>query len=147
MQITLKAFRPFVHMNLTDGTYAFTDKLKLYAAWHNGSQGKAFADVLFPLDLDDLLAIEMEYQYRYISFMNLWDTDYRIENVYRYKDQVVDMRSTWQHVTSYMFGGIIGGLYSQTSSWNETIERLDLLDSNYKNKYLGIINNAQKKPW
>ena len=105
---------------------------------------KLFADVLFPLDLDELLAIEMEYQYRYISFMNLWDTEFKVENVYRYKDQVVDMRSTWQHVTSYLFTGIIGGIYSQTSSWNETIQRLDSMDANYKNNYLNVINNAQK---
>ena len=74
----VKGFRPFVSMNLTDSTYVFTDKLKLYAAYQDGGNGRAFVDVLFPMELDDLLAIEMEYQFRWQQFWGLsytpWET-------------------------------------------------------------------------
>src|SRR5690554_1747476 len=139
----INGFRPFVSMNLTDGDYVFTDKLKLYAGYHDGGKGKAYADVLFPMDLDDLLSIEIEYQYRWKSFMGWWDTDYKTVRIARAKGEVVDMKTTWQHLLTFFSPTSIIFDPISVIDWGETITRLDNLDLSYKEQYLDIINLAQ----
>lgn len=144
----VKGFRPFVSMNLTDNTYVFTDKLKLYAAYQDGGNGRAFVDVLFPMELDDLLAIEMEYQFRWQQFWGLSYTPWETKKVARVKDEVVDMTSTWQHVTNWMLLNPVTAFYdvvSTVSGWTSgnTIKPVLDLNQTYKNRYLETINNAQ----
>ena len=138
----INGFRPFVSMNLTDSEYAFTDKLKLYAGFHDGGQGKAFADVLFPMDLDELLAIEMDYQYRWKILWGASYSPWQTVNVQRYMGEVVSMKSTWQHVVESVVSSY-NVINNVVSSFGDTIKRLDDLTTTYKNTYLGVINNAQ----
>lgn len=144
----VKGFRPFVSMNLTEETYVFTDKLKLYAAYQDGVNGRAFVDVLFPMQLDDLLAIEMEYQFRWQVLFGLSYTPWETKKVARVKDEVVDMASTWQHVTNWLTLNPVTAIYdvvSTVSGWTSGNTIAPVLDLNqaYKNRYLETINNAQ----
>lgn len=139
----VKSFRPFVTMNLTDSTYTFTDKLTLYAGYYGGENGEAFADVVFPFELDQLLSITINYRYRWETLWG-WPViggygQWNDVIVNRYIDEVVDMRSTWQHVSSYLFGGVLGGVYSQLTGWNETIQQITA-NTLYKQDYTDNIN-------
>ena len=95
----VKGFRPFVELNLTTGDYVFTDKLGLYTAYYDGPNGEAYADVVFPMDIDDVLAIEIEYQYRWQYLWNFY-TDWKTIRQARVKDEVVDVRTAWQSWSS-----------------------------------------------
>lgn len=144
----VQGFRPFVEMNLTDGTYVFTDKLGLFTAYHDGPNGEAYADVVFPMDLDDVLAIEISYRYRWQYLWNFY-TDWQNVNQVRIKDETVDTRTAWQSWSSliYTFGPSGTGLYNEIASWfapdTKGITRLNNLDDAYKTKYLNTINYAQ----
>lgn len=144
----VKGFRPFVELNLTTGDYVFTDKLGLYTAYYDGPNGEAYADVVFPMDIDDVLAIEIEYQYRWQYLWNFY-TDWKTIRQARVKDEVVDVRTAWQSWSSliFSFGPSGTGLYSEVASWfaQDTygITRLSNLDNNYRNQYLKTINDAQ----
>jgi len=131
-------------MNLTDSTYAFTDKLTLYAGFFGGSSGQAHADVVFPFELDQLLSITMNYSYRWQVLWGLSYTSWTNVKVTRYIDEVVDMRSTWQHFTAYLFGGIVTGAISQLTSWGDTIEQLTV-NTTYKQDYTSHINSVRQK--
>lgn len=146
----VKGFRPFVELNLTDGDFVFTDKLGLYTAYYDGPNGEAYADVVFPMDIEDVLAIEIEYKYRWQYLWNFY-TDWQTVRQARVKDEVVNVRTAWQSWSSliFTFGPSGTGLYNEVVSWfapnSYGITELTNLDNNYRTKYLETINNAQIK--
>lgn len=138
----IKGFRPFVTMNLTDSTYTFTDKLELYAGFYGGQNGQAYADVVFPFEIDKLLSIEIDYQYRWQILWGLSYTSWTDVNITRYIDQVVDMRSTWQHVTRLITGFSVGLMSTAVSGWDSTIEEIQV-NSIYRSDYVDNINKVR----
>lgn len=155
----INGFRPFVTMNLTDDTYVFTDKLLLYAGFYSGSNKRAYADVVFPFELDDLLSIEMKYNYRYEYNYN-WPViggydEWQEVSITRVIDEVVDMRNTWQRVSSWMslFGGPVTGVLTGNWIWDEVASWVDgssdytlqeiYPTSEYKNEYVNQINRSR----
>lgn len=143
----ITGFRPFVSMNLTDTTYTFTDKLQLYAGYYGGPNGEAYADVVFPFELDDLLSIEIMYSYRWQSLWGLNYTPWESTKITRYISESVDMRNTWQHI-KWMFTPL--GWYEfyaeEIPSWftpnSPTIQNV-VITTDYKIKYLNNINKVR----
>lgn len=144
----VNGFRPFVTMNLTDDTYVFTDKLKLYAGFYSGDGGKAFADVVFPIDIDQLLSIEIYYKYRWETLWGLSYTEWTDATVGRYMGEVVDMRSTWQHIVAWVNWF---EFYDEVASWingpSATIQEIPVITADYKTTYTKLINDVRTKQY
>lgn len=140
----ITGFRPFVQMNLTEKTYAFTDKLLLYAGFHDGGNGRAYADVLFPMDLDDLLSIDITYRQRWVGMWGLNKTGWTDQRVARYKDEVVHMNTTWNYIANLMVKGTYGIWQRLYDGWNETIQEITPITYDYTVAYTSKINAVRK---
>lgn len=137
----INGFRPFVTMNLTDSTYVFTDKLKLYSGYYGGPNGQAYADVVFPMDIDDLLSIEMSYQFRWQILWGLAYTSWESQTVKRYINEVSDMKTTWDHIKSTLtfYNLVFEAIPSWIAGPSPTIQSVTV-NSQYKADYTEKIN-------
>lgn len=140
-----KKFRPFAEINLTDGTYNFTNNIILYAVHHDGGQGKAFVDVLFPFDLDSLLSISIQYKSRFEQLWGAFYTPWEETIITRYIEESVDMKTTWQHFSDYLYLGVVFPTFEVLNGWSfgDTITEVTNLDQSYKNRYVERINAAE----
>lgn len=140
-QIT--GFRPFVTMNLTDSTYTFTHKLKLYAGYYGGPNAQAFADVVFPFELDDLLSIEFNYSYRWENWWGLSYTPWKETNITRYINEPVLMINTWQAIKTVMNPLSIFDAVENVNSWLDYSINKITPTTQYKADYTTHINRIR----
>lgn len=141
----ISGFRPFVTMNLTDSTYVFTDKLKLYSGYYGGPNSQAYADVVFPFELDQLLSIEMYYHFRWQILWGIGGyTSWEPQTVKRYINEVSDMKTTWDHIKSTLtfYNLIFEAIPSWLAGPTPTIQSLTVNDA-YKITYTNNINEVR----
>lgn len=138
----INGFRPYVIWDFNTGEYDLTDKLALYAAYHEGNNRRAYVDIVFPIDIDQLLMIELNWLYRYINIFG-GKTDWRFDSTKRYADEVVSGTNFWNEFKTWMFN--VSLLYPKQvfdfSRYNqETISDLGFVTTSYKNNYVNKIN-------
>lgn len=149
--ITLNGFRPYVIWNFATGKFDVTDKLTTYAAFYAGTSRRAFVDILFNIDLDKLLMIELKWEYRYKKLIGGW-TDYRVDSTVRYEDEKVVATNFWNEYKKLLKYDYV---FHFKSSFNperfnqQTIQDLGEVSSSYKYNYTEKINKKlfkQNKP-
>lgn len=137
-----QGFRPYVIWNVETGVYDIVDKLTLYAIFHAGSYRRAYADIVFPMDIDDLLMVNIKWNYRYIKPLGLGYTEWRNDNTIRYKDEIVTASNFWNEFKKWIkIYPFFTSEYYSAERWNqETIQDLGVLDDTYKFNYVQKVN-------
>lgn len=144
--ITLNGFRPYVIWDYVNGIYDKTTQLTVYGKHFAGSNRRAYVDVVFPIDLDELLMIELKWSYRYKNLFGKW-TDWNIDQVVRYKDEHVNATSFWNEFKRIFtpFAALFPSTYDYSRFNQETIRDLGKVNSTYKHNYTDAINKALNK--
>lgn len=144
-------FRPFIHLDIETNEINGTDALTLFG--NSFQDGTAFyTDILFPMKLDDLLEIHIDYSYRsrygILGMGIAWGPwkDYRVE---RYKGNAEAKLKWWEKL---LIGTIDMGNISAIDGWIQLgkgdagkAKHIEQINSkateNYKNDYVKNINN------
>src|SRR5690554_764398 len=143
-EIKTYGFRPYIIWDIETGKYDVVDKLTLYAVFHAGTDRRAFTDIVFPMDIDQLLMINLKWKYRYefkVFGIGTW-TDWRDDYTIRYEDEHVSATNFWHEYKKllkldYLF---------RPSSYNferfnqQTIQDLGTVSDTYKYNYLNKVN-------
>jgi len=140
--IEINGFRPYVIWNFTTGVYDLTDKLTAYAVHYAGTDRRAFVDILFNIDMDQLLMIELKWQYRYKNVLGGY-TGWRTDQTKRYADEDVNATNFWHEYKKLLK---LDYLFKFKSSVNmerfsqQTIQELNPT-TNYKYNYTSKLND------
>jgi hypothetical protein len=135
-------FRPFVNWNTSSGAYILTEKLSIMGVVSYDGR-LAYLDLLFNINLDDLLQIEFKYDYRYQYVWSTWG-EMKTSTDIRYKGQSVNVTSLWSKIF------IIPGAFPAGISYTEHVSFDDALNEinptqNYQTEYTTKINNKLLK--
>lgn len=154
--IELNGFRPNVIWNPANGEYDLTEKITSYGVHYAGTYRRAYVDILFDIDIDSLLMIELQWAYAYKGILGIggW-TDWRTGHKTFYQDKTVDATSFWgefRHSLDTAFQAVFW-----PSRFKENLKRFDQLEieeltnptQDYKFRYQDKLNNklrADNKP-
>lgn len=148
-------FRPFVYYNIDTSEVEGVDSLFLPGVTHQNGDN-AYIDVLFPMQLDDLLEITINYQYRNrygaLGF-GMWWGNWTEKEVVRIKDAEEAKLKWWESLLKATVDPgnftAVGGwidLYKNDRGKAEHIENINRLANNsYKNDYIKKINKEIKE--
>lgn len=148
-EIQKYGFRPYVIWDVETGIYDVTDKLTLYGIHHAGKDRRAYADIVFPMDIDSLLMIEMSWKYRYEMLWLGW-TDWRYDYAVRYQDEKVKATNFWHEYKKVLFLDY----WYKPSAWaywkperfnTQTIQDLGQVNDRYKSDYITKLNKHRLK--
>lgn len=146
--IEINGIRPYVIWNVETGEYDATAKMTMYAAHYAGSNRRAFVDVVLPIDIDMLLSIELNWEYRYQMAGGLFGyTNWRYGHTVRYANEKLNATSFWNEFKNLL---ALDHVF-KPSFWNferfsqQTITDLGNVTNDYKSDYVNKINNKLRK--